>query len=454
MLNQKESDVTQMRSKKRKLQRDMTNDPVNPWRAIDFSRESFKVDETHITQPNALLTFRKTGKRGAKVELVDIFRRFVNKDLYDSIYRELSPDSFYIAADHSFTPNKKGFYKSLAIQIKIMGTGYAVHQWKLDVAISSERDYFINKFPSDPPCGQQITKCYVSRFLIGPNSLDILSKNFLSIISRHGQYLVGDEKLFRFRGKGAPLVYEPKKPDVIGLWFYELVCLLRPNLPYCVHIRMYHKETKNEVIPMTSIVGDWINSINAKYSQHNPILCFDSHYMSKDVVSLLIRRKILFVGASNANKSYDLYNLCAPHVQDPGDKVGYHNESTNQTFILYHAGHGLGKRCVLSNAHICDQNVPTALDEVPVYTTYKTMFSGCDVFNSHLSNRVWPYSRGGHGTKGGFGHCHSFNLAVILRNTFNVYAYLNEIDKDDANKYRQLCYELADQLYAYALTIN
>lgn len=453
MLSKRESEIAGNRGKKQKIKHGITQSPANRWEQINFSEESFYVDETYVMHANALLKFRKVGQRGAVSRLFEIFRCFVNEALYDSVLNHLSSDDLYVQQQHSFNPNLKDFYKSLAIEIKIMGTGYSSHQPKLEDAIKEWRSYFANKFPDHPPCGQKITRVWICRFLIGPDSLDVLSNNFLSVVTKHGQYLVGDEKLFRFRGKGAPLIYEPKKPDVIGLWFYELVCLLQKNLPYCVHLRMYNKKIKTDVIPMTSVVRDWTESINAKPSNHDPILTFDSHYMSRDVVNLLISQNNLFVGSTTSTKSSELYNMCHPYVTEAGQKAGYHNEGTNQTFVLYNAGYNLGERCVLSNCHIRRKGRATPSNRVPVYDTYKAMFSGCDVFNIHLNERVWPYSRGGHGREGASGQCHSFALAVILRNTFNVYAHINGMGKDNAEEFRELCYTLADELYEFSLTV-
>lgn len=62
----------------------------------------------------------------------------------------------------------------------------------------------------------------MSNFFISREEETLLSDNFQSIVQHVGEYVCGDEKLFRFTGNSGYIRMCPNKPDRIGLWTYEL----------------------------------------------------------------------------------------------------------------------------------------------------------------------------------------------------------------------------------------
>ena len=81
---------------------------------------------------------------------------------------------------------------------------------------------------------------------------------------------------------------------------------------------------------------------------------------------------------------------------------------------------------------------------------YSIVYGICDKFNRALHDRKWPHKHGGNHKPGDSGTQHSFALAAILENTFNVYRSVNQKDLDERYDFRQYCYDLADELFDYA----
>ena len=152
---------------------------------------------------------------------------------------------------------------------------------------------------------------------------------------------LGVENLFKFGGDG-PLIYKPNKPDIKGLWFYELMVLLEKGLPFCCGIRMHSKEKRDGPIPMLSIVTEWLEAIEPKLpTVHETCLVIDSHYTGEEVRQRLLSSPVKFLTASSSGKLTGLYDLCPMDLIGKTTYIAYCNKPTGKIYDL------VNEQCIL-----------------------------------------------------------------------------------------------------------
>lgn len=80
----------------------------------------------------------------------------------------------------------------------------------------------------------------------------------------------------------------------------------------------------------------------------------------------------------------------------------------------------VGEKFCLSDAFLPAPD-PLRKFKIPAYDNYKIMFTACDNFNRALHDRKWPHKRDWKKTRRELGHQHTFAMAVVLQNTFNLF---------------------------------
>ena len=79
-----------------------------------------------------------------------------------------------------------------------------------------------------------------------------------SLLSSLGEILCGDEKLFRFTGKGGIVRKVPNKPAIVGIWHYQATVMLSNGEPFLEHTRVHGTASNlGESTQTTSIVLGW-----------------------------------------------------------------------------------------------------------------------------------------------------------------------------------------------------
>lgn len=253
------------------------------------------------------------------------------------------------------------------------------------------------------------------------------------------------------------------KPDKVGLWFFQLVCMMangEEELPFLFHLMMQVATAQvHESTTVASVVKKWVESIRRKDPELNKlcILCFDSYYLDNTSRLLLRDESQPYIASAKSHFFGEIYDRVKEFVSKPGEYKGVWrvvpNENATECFVYaWDKNEDVGKKCVLSNAFI-KQDKRGDEFTVPVYDDYKSMFAMCDKFNRQLHDRKWPHRAGGRDTMADDGTQDAFALASILQNTFNSYRVLNSIDFTDYN-FKNYCLELADSLYAYAYSLQ
>ena len=396
--------------------------------------------------------------------LLIIFLRFMPPLLVKRIMDDLPEKSWVLRQSRQgqIYPRVSTIYKCIAIYIRIQGLqnkSSESHPIRnpLKTAISEARHHFDTTFNNQrTECktpGNDVIEKVFANFLITKNYFKDLSANFQSIIVELGQYVAGDEKLFRFTGNSNLVRMVPHKPDKVGLWYYELVCRLRTGQPYLLYFRLH--DAFEQTISPTEIVKDWCRVIRRKdvpgaVYKRETMLAFDGYYETKDSRAFLNDpvEGVLFVGSVIKERVKWLFDRVCDKIEKPGDWHLIHNQTTGETFsYVWDTNKDVGKKLTLSNAFTRTNGKWEGPYSV-LYRTYKQMFADCDNFNRSLKDRTWPHRKGGRNSQGAFGNQHDFAFSTILQNTFNVYnSMLSE--NTQISTFRDNALILSDALYEY-----
>jgi len=210
------------------------------------------------------------------------------------------------------------------------------------------------------------------------------------------------------------------------------------------------EEATRETSPVHLIVGDWADVINRHGElppNPNTISIFDSHYMTNASVQVAEDKGVMFLGSAKANNFNNLVDLVKHFVINRGDWAGIYSETSHDMFIhKWERDDSLGEKYCLTNAFKVGRGSRSSAHCIPGYDLYKLTFAACDEFNRRLHDRKWPHRCGGGTRYGDTGHDHKFAMAVLLQNTFNVYAALHE-DSHNQSNYAENCFNLSDELY-------
>lgn len=102
--------------------------------------------------------------------------------------------------------------------------------------LAEASNHFCHQFPMMPHMGIAMAKVFLSKLVMNEDDERYLSTQFVSIIDSLGQWVAGDEKLFKFAGRSTILRLVPKKPDKLSIWNYELCGRLRDGSLYLLYV--------------------------------------------------------------------------------------------------------------------------------------------------------------------------------------------------------------------------
>lgn len=444
------------------------------WTEVDVTKHVYETPEYVEEEEYTLLT------RGIGETLLGIFLTFVPIWLLRRVWDDGNvpgTESWTIKRGAKRNPTVLSFspsriYKVLAVSIRMVGTQdkpteNVVNDRPLRESIVKESSYFDEKYPEKGKGAPYINilELLIARFLFHSAYFDDISKLFQSIVTRLGVFVAGDEKLLHFTGNSGICRLILSKPDRIGLWFYELCCQITGGLPFLLYLRLWDsvKSSKDghEAIPVSEIVKEWsevVRRLNV-YS----ILAADSYYF--DTTSRQYCNDpatfTRYISSVEPGRFAELVDLVKFGVTTSGKWAGVWNEQSKELFV-HNWSLNIGKKYMLSNAYTRKAKRYGDKWTIPGYDLYALIYGFCDRFNRALKDRKWPFRHGGNTACGDKGCQHNFALSCILQNTFNVYRSFHMKDlgvsEDSAAKekyiFQEYCYELADQLFEYANTLE
>ena len=115
--------------------------------------------------------------------------------------------------------------------------------------------------------GSWIMQRLVSLFYFEFDSMEETRINyyFEVFFSSLGDWLAGDEKLFKFAGKSGYVRLLPNKPAKVGLWNFQGAIILKCGPPFLIYTQMHISlpETQRSM-KFIDIIKDWVKLILKK----------------------------------------------------------------------------------------------------------------------------------------------------------------------------------------------
>jgi hypothetical protein len=248
------------------------------------------------------------------------------------------------------------------------------------------------------------------KFLFYPDIKAELSENYQSIIKFLGYWVAGDEKLFKFQGVSG---WQRMKHDSIGLWTYELCGRLPGGLGFLIHTYSHSvSAAMGDSIPTAEVMKKWGSIISdLKAIAHNTLLVSDSYYLDQTGQYWLEELEIFYLCAVQDCRFPGLAEMAKQHCKQPGKTAIFHNEPSNESFILhwYPDGH-LRKKYIFTNC-LTRENRNTQKAWVPGCDDYSLMFNVCDHFNHTLHEKTFP-----HHPSSDLTALHDFHFSCLLLN--------------------------------------
>lgn len=267
-----------------------------------------------------------------------------------------------------------------------------------------------------------------------------------------GQFVSGDEKLFRWTGESEWVRYCPGKDDETGIWNYELCGRLPNKKSYLLYVRSHSAETSTGGgVQCASVMRDWTEIVREKSSQESTILTADSYYL--DATS---RNYMLDLAEEHGGS---IPYLCAvqpcrfPIPATRANNMAHHAGSTailyceglHEMFVTHWYPPPLSRKYVLTNAFTAEDSYPrTPTIFIPGTDHFSLMFNLCDKFNRSIHGKTWPY------------RCltaaqqqYNFLLSCVLLNCYHVYLYQHNLTYATLS-YKDFAISLADELFFYA----
>jgi hypothetical protein len=302
--------------------------------------------------------------------------------------------------------------------------------------------------PDMPKLGNSLAELFLSRLVMNEDDEHYLWTRFLSIVDSLGQWVAGDEKLFKFAGRSTILRLVPKKPDKLGIWNYELCGRLRDGSSYLLYVRSHIRNSKlGEGIPVSEVVSAWGNIVKDHSTEGKTILVADCYYLDERGRKNLQDNNIKYLCGVQSKRFQGLTTLAEETVKKAGDLVMLYNDDSNELFVHYwFPDINLGKKYSLTNAFTPVQG-KTAKGYIPAIDDFAGMFATCDHYNRSMNDRIWPHAR-----KHGARQIHNFLMTCVILNVKNCWA--NEQKVDTATiEFKTFVLELADELHAHACNL-
>lgn len=465
-----EDSLSEIKEKRKKAKVQKKASTEDGWKSVDPDKDNFTYTKLDPAQTHSTLKFAR------KASLSDIFLQLYPKELVEAILSRKQEDSnkaFCLPKGTQYTPTMSKIYKYLAIRIRVQG----IHEVPQEntknrdaqrKAFLTASAYFREKFPHSPPPGINVLESLHNVLNITPAEENLLSQILQDSIASVGEWVAGDEKLFKFTGKSGWVRLVPNKPDRVGIWIYELTCRVSPIVcplayltnwcqlscgkPYLLYVRSHTTNSSvGERIPTSEVVKEWAICVQEKGKKDSMLVC-DSYYLDTAGRALLKELGIKFVCSVRGDRFWPLRDLVKFEVKKSGEWAGIWNKSSKELFVhVWDPNPDIGKKYVLSNAFQPHGKNATKL-LIPAYDAYKVMFNTCDQFNRALHDCTWPHRHGGGKTPGAVGALHNFYFSAILQNVLTAHFELSS-QKSEIDDFKEATMKLADQLYLKATTM-
>ena len=308
--------------------------------------------------------------------------------------------------------------------------------------------HFQALFPDLPPMGVGTAEIYLSKLVMNEEDEQYLSTQFQSIVTSLGQWVAGDEKLFKFAGRSTILRLVPKKPDKLGIWNYELCGRLRDGSSYLLYVRSHIRNRKlGDGVPVSNVVASWGEIVKSKATDGKTVLVADCYYLDDRGRQQLQDLGVKYLCGVQAKRFANLTTLAEETVKKAGDYVMLYNDESNELFVHYwFPDVNLGKKYSLTNAFMAVRG-QTPKEYIPAIDDFAAMFATCDHYNRSMKDRSWPHSRR-HGAR----QLHNFLMTCVVLNTKNSWADSHGHKSGDV-EFQAFLLNLADDVYAHALKL-
>lgn len=347
-------------------------------------------------------------------------------------------------------------YKALASFIRIQGLQHKPKESekkrdKLRGEYKLVGEYFKEVFPEEAVLGVHTLELLYKRLALSKEDEKYLSKQYLLIVSKLGQWVAGDEKLFRWSGESGYVRFCPNKPDALGIWNYELCGMLDNGEPFLLYTRSHTCDTQlGESIPCAEVMQQWGEIVKTKGHMElegRTILVADAYYLDNVGREILLGQGVSFLCGVQACRFDAFVEQSKKEVRHTGDIALLYKSETKEMFVhRWYADKRIGQKFVFTNAYT-KQRGNTVRSYVPGCDDFSLMFNVCDHFNRDLHDKTWPFR-----CPSDLIQLHNFLFSCLLLNVLNVYTSCEEIDPSTVS-YQDQMLELADELYTYACTL-
>jgi hypothetical protein len=156
--------------------------------------------------------------------------------------------------------------------------------------------HFKIEFPHIQAPGIHTVKMLRTTFILGKEEEPLLAKQYQSKVSSLGQWVAGDEKLFRWTGESGYLRVVPGKDDYIGFWHYMMAGRLASGKSFLLYSKLHAAQTKlGEKVKCAEVVSEWADIVKNKSTEGKTILVADSYYLDKTGWAVLAEKEVLFI---------------------------------------------------------------------------------------------------------------------------------------------------------------
>ena len=336
-------------SGKRKRRRDDWDQVVEEgWRKVDPKKDCFSIQEFD-TISTAFAIFKKRYVQHTFKRL-DIFIQFITPELVQCVLKDLPQDSWAFKADRHIPMKTANVFQYLALYIRILGlqdpptrthrTGRPLRD-HIDQAI----EHFRTRHQRQKVVlNSAYTEFFFTHFNFTSKYYEALSSNYQSILRTIGRFVSGNEKVFAFTGRHCFVLKVPGKGSTgeMGLWIYQLVCVLSNGKSFMIHCGLKDAiKSRGQIHPVVDAVANWIDIVERfRPSLPNPeaetITCIDSHYYSKNTTELCTTNPhFKFIIATTENK-LDLCEFLKQRVHRQGNWSAMYNADKNQILTHYY----------------------------------------------------------------------------------------------------------------------
>jgi hypothetical protein len=189
------------------------------WINVDPKSNNFTYDIIDKEKAFLMLDFNR------RIKKIDLFRTMLTDDLIETIMERIN-DKMKFGNKTRMKKGLKKIFKFLAVYIRVQALQEKPIETEKKVdpqrkSFQAAMNFFHEKFEEKPP-GINFIEKLKAHFHISVKEETLFQKNFLVAIISLGQWVAGDEKLFRFWGNSGWIQICPNKPDHIGIWIYEL----------------------------------------------------------------------------------------------------------------------------------------------------------------------------------------------------------------------------------------